>query len=107
MDIQNMLEMIAVSLAILTGLIGLIRILILSPLDRKLETHSDKLITQIEERFLDAIEKRITRIEEASHGKSRQGLLWAKHLHEKLEEQGIKSPNPHDYVWDAQSKEVK
>lgn len=99
----SVLELIAVTLTILTALVALIRTMILSPLDKKLDSHADRLLVTIEHRFLDAITKRLDYLETMSHARSRQGILWSRALHQALAEQNVRSPDPDMYVWEPAS----
>lgn len=101
-DVLNTLQLILVILSILTALVALIRVLILTPLDRKLESHSDRMLVTIEHRFLDVISKRLDGIEALGHARSRQGILWGKAVHQSLSDQGITIPDPSMYVWDPE-----
>ena len=102
MDIQNILELIALTLGIATGFIALIRALLLSPLDKKLDDHASRIVADIEHGLMARIEKRIDKIEASAKGRSHQGVLWGKALYEDLKRQNIEAPDPEMYKWSDQ-----
>ena len=98
---NDILQTIAVILTIVLTTVGLVRGLIVAPLDKKLDAHTEKMINHIEHRFLDTLTRRLDSIEGAAHGRSRQGLAWAKSLHLALSKHGIDSPDPELFKWEA------
>jgi hypothetical protein len=96
----NVLELTAVVLTIVTLIVGLIRLLLLVPLDKKLESHTERILVQIERAFMERVEKRIDDLEDTHNTQRAHGIMWSKALYAQLTEQNIKSPNPEDYKWE-------
>lgn len=98
---RDTLEIVLLILSVVAATVGLIRTLVIGPLDKKLEAHGDRMLLTIERRFLDSIFRRMDSIESVAQARSRQSILWAKALRDELAEHDIKAPDPEMYRWEA------
>lgn len=92
--LNDLLGLALLILSVVASLIALMQMLVVRPMNRKLEETQDKIINTMERRFLDTIFRRMETIEMMGHARARQSLIWAKALRDELADHNIKAPDP-------------
>lgn len=93
------LTLIGVLVALLGGLVALMRTVIITPLDRKLEILRNEILAHVDKGGAEQV-RMIIDVERASEARGRAILLWANSLHIALSKQDIDTPDPGMFRWD-------
>ena len=90
-------------IALAGGLVALLRIVVINPLDSKFERLRTEILTHVDRTYVVGQDQQIYSIEVIADARARQSALWAASVYVALKKQGIDIPDPSLFNWQSLS----